>query len=233
MENFTIYEYGSEGEALSWKLSGQTGRETGSGLVVSEFKLKLTRSNERFSLFTGKKLRLMEEEGGQVAYMPERISLDLINGMKGSAEEARYRFAEKEFSGKELSLTKTGEFGEIKLRGKGFSYSLGPEELTVNNGFELTSHNQDGGRTRISGNSVNWPSGGKIEMSGNVKASLPSGWKLEAEHLTWDPDQGLLESSGSARAGRNGTTVSGDSLLYESGNEKLVVVNGRITEEKN
>lgn len=232
MENFTIYEYGSGEEALSWELSGNRGRETDSGLVVSGFALKLTRSEELVSLFTGKKLRLEDKEGERIAYMPERISLDLKDGMKGSAGEARYYFSEREFSGTELSLSKTGESGEIKLSGKKFSYSFGPEKLTVRDGFELTSRNQQGAQTRISGNSVTWPTGERIEMTGNVKASLPSGWKLEAERLTWDPDQGLLESSGSARAGRAGTSVSGDSLRYQSENQKLVVVDGRITEEE-
>ena len=232
MENFTIYEYGSGEAALSWELSGSSGRETGGGLVVSGFELKLRRSKELVSLFTGQKLRLDEEEGARVGYMPGRIDLDLTEGMKGSAEEARYHFAEKKFSGKELSLTRTGKFGEINLSGKEFSYGLRTEKLTVKNGFKLTNHDSEGNRTSISGNSLIWPSGKRIEMAGDVKASLATGWKLQAERLTWDPDQGLLESSGSASADRDGTTVSGNSLRYESENEKLVVVDGRITEEK-
>jgi len=232
MENFTIYEYGSGEAALSWELSGSSGRETGGGLVVSGFELKLRQSKEMVSIFTGKELRLEEEGGAQVAYMSGRINLNLKGDMKGSAGAARYYFSEKEFSGSELSLTRTGEFGEIKLNGRGFTYSLGPEKLTVKNGFKLTNHDSEGNRTRISGNSLIWPSGKRIEMAGDVKASLATGWKLQAERLTWETDQGLLESRGSASADRDGTTVSGNSLRYESENEKLVVVDGRITEEK-
>jgi lipopolysaccharide export system protein LptA len=232
MENFTLYDYGTGDKALSWELSGNRGRRTSNGLLVSGFKLKVKRSDQLVAKLSGKKLRLEENEGEQIAYMPVRVNLKFGDQMAGSADNARYYFSKNRFSGGGLSLTKTGEFGKIKLTGTRFSYFFDSEELTVNEGFELDSYAPNGVRTNISGNVIKWPTGEMIEMSGEVTASLSSGWRLKAERLVWDTDKGLLESSGSASASRDGTQIEGDAINYESEEEKLVVFDGRITREE-
>ena len=237
IENFTLYSYDEKkGDELTWRLAGEEAEQSENGLTVRQFTLtievpKADKARET-SRLTGKVLKLRNEEGEQIAYMPGEVDVEIGGGTGGAAREVRYFFAEPRVSGRKINLIRRKENRKLDMVGARFDYGPESGEINLFGGFEITSTDPEGETTEISGEKLNWPRGERIAMTGDITATLPSGWKLRAERLVWDPDQGLLESSGSARASRDGTQIEGDAINYESEGEKLVVVDGRITERE-
>lgn len=235
IENFTLYSYDEKkGDELTWRLAGEEAEQSENGLTVRKFTLTIEApkadKGRETSRLTGKVLKLQNEEGEQIAYMPGEVDVEIGEGMGGVAREVRYFFAERRVSGKEINLIVRKENGKLDMAGARFDYRPESGEINLFGGFEITSTNPEGETTELSGEELNWPRRERIAMTGDIAATLPSGWKLRAERLVWDPDQGLLESSGSASASRDGTRIEGDAINYENEEEKLVVVDGRIIE---
>ncbi|MFP4202345.1 MAG: hypothetical protein ACLFSX_05300 [Candidatus Acetothermia bacterium] len=231
MEDFTLYGYGEDEGELSWELSGERGEQQSDGLVVFGFQLKLKRSDELVSLLSGEKLRLDASGEEKVAHVPGRAELKIGDQLKGTANEISYYFSGGRLTGEDLSLTETRESGKVTLEGTGFSYDYKTEEINVSEGFKLIGHDSNGDRTEISGGELTWPPEGRIEMVGEVEATLASGWKLEADRMVWDPEESLLESSGSASAAREGTEISGTAINYGGEEEKIDAVDGLMVIE--
>ncbi len=236
IENFTLYSYDEKkGDELTWRLAGEEAEQSENGLTVRKFTLTIevpkADKGRETSRLMGKVLKLRNEDGEQIAYMPGEVDVEIGEGIGGAAREVRYFFAEGRVSGGEINLIRRKEDGKLDMSGARFDYGPESGEINLFGGFEITSTKPEG-TTEISGEKLNWPRGERIAMTGDITATLPSGWKLEAEHLTWDPAQGLLKSSGSASASRDGTQIEGNAINYESEEKKLVVVNGRIIQRE-
>ncbi len=237
IENFTLYSYEEKkGDGLTWRLAGEEAEQSENGLTVRKFTLAIevpkSDGGEQISRLSGEVLKLRNENGEQIAYMPGEVDVKIGGGTGGTAREVRYFFKDQKLSGGEINLVRGKENGKMDMSGARFNYGPESGEISLFGGFEITSTNPEGETTEISGEKLNWPRGERIVMTGNITANLPSGWKLKADRLIWDPDQGLLESSGSASASRDGRQIEGDAINYESEEKKLVVVDGKIIERE-
>ncbi len=206
VEDFTLFRYGEEDDEIFWKLTGKTGEQTDEGLIVRNFKLVIRKQDSNgdqpLSELSGERLKLQEEGEGQIAVMPGKIEISIENRFQGTAWDVRYDFSETRVTGDNLELTQSRESGTVKLAGSRFAYHHGTEELTITGGFQIDSSDSEGERTEISGEKLTWPSGENITMTGKIEASLPSGWELRAERMTWDPEDDLLNRGGSESASR-------------------------------
>lgn|GEM_PF-2073842 len=239
IEDFTLYSYGkNEDGNVTWRLTGKRAEQRNGELIVQSFQLLFGNSQgneikneEAPSRLAGETLTLRKNDGKRVASMPGKIKIKTGERTDGTARTVRYNFGDNLVIGREIKLKRTSEDGTLNIEGNEFSYRPKNRELKITNGFEIVSRGPEQQETAISGQELEWTSGERIRMQGEVSATLGSDWKLEAAKMIWDPDQGLLETSGSARASRGETEIRGSEINYDEESEEISVVEGEMVRE--
>ncbi|MBS3765224.1 hypothetical protein KGY71_01760 [Candidatus Bipolaricaulota bacterium] len=229
VEGFSLFRYEDD---LAWKLTGRKANENERDLAVHDFELLVRRSGsqegETLYMFSGEEIRLNSRDGTGSAVIPGKVKLEIQDEFRGKAESARYDFSTGKVSGTELKLTATGDGAETSLMGKSFEYGYKSEELKITEGFQVVIASSGDGATEISGEELTWTPGVEIHTDGNVVARTASGWKLSAETMSWNPEGGSLECSGSAVGVKGDIRIQGENMTYDRKEEKLRVNKARM-----
>ncbi len=240
IEDFTLYSYGkNEDGNVTWRLTGKRAEQRNGELIVQSFQLLFgssqgneIKNEEAPSRLAGETLTLRKNDGKRVASMPGEIKIKTGERTDGTARTVRYTFGDNLVTGREIRLKRTGEDGTLNIEGNEFSYRPKNGELKITNGFGIVSRGPEQQETAISGQELEWTSGERIRMRGEVSATLGSGWKLRAAKMVWNPDDGLLETSGSARATRGETEILGSEISYDDEGDKISVVEGEMVRDE-
>ncbi len=233
VEGFTLYRYGESGnEELIWELSGGRGTEDDGDLLVDKFTLTIKTSGEEETTvyeISGEKIRIGENPNGRTGSTLGEVDIRIGGEIEGEAEDVKYDFQTGEIEGKKLQMTVTRDGADLELGGSEFSYTYEPERLTVQGGFSVSIFWTGEGPTRISGEELTWAPGQELETSGDLTATLDSGWDLTAEKMTWKPKEGLFTASGGAKAVKGESTLTGKSLEYDIEKEEITVQAAKLT----
>jgi len=239
IENFTLFNYkDSQKKVPCWKLTGKRADQSTDELTVYDFTLIIndpdSQSGELLYSISGKQIKLLGSGKDLTAIMPEEIRMKINQKdvqLKGVARDARYHFSTRSIFGSNLQLSKSSEEGEVSLKGSRFTYLHDDEKLVLTDEFMTTISNTEKGQLEISGKELIWFLQKEINMVGQLRASVNSGWVVTSTEMNWNEQKSLLITTGHPTAHKQDLSLQGETISYYEGSEKIVVNEGKLTFE--
>ena len=218
-------KFGEKGNLL-WSIESEKSIKTQSGTNFTNFQLSLystkkEKGGANFSL-SGNELYLPIDSGQ--ANAKGTVKLTNNDGINIDVQSPSWNPSKKKLSGRDLFQAKVDEDNEesVQLLGKDLTYNYGENPMVEASDFIITYRRKDV-KIELSGEKLLWEIEKEINMKGNVRAKTESGWRIDAEEMTFDRKQKILTGDKGVTFLSENKEISGNSFKYFPDEERISI----------